>query len=43
MTETAPRFDMDAPDLAGASRSFERRAVQGLELQVLGDGAAQAT
>jgi hypothetical protein len=26
----APRFDMDAPDLEGASRYFERRAVQGL-------------
>lgn len=25
-----PRFDMDAPDIAGASRYFERRAVQGL-------------
>ncbi len=30
MTEYAPRFDMDAPDLQGASRYFERRAVQGL-------------
>jgi hypothetical protein len=30
MTDHAPRFDMDAPDLMGASRYFERRALQGL-------------
>ncbi|MCY1014680.1 hypothetical protein [Pyxidicoccus sp. MSG2] len=30
MTTSVSRFDMDAPDLEGASRYFERRAVQGL-------------
>ncbi|MCP3140848.1 hypothetical protein [Pyxidicoccus xibeiensis] len=30
MTANAPRFDMDAPDVEGASRYFERRAMQGL-------------
>jgi hypothetical protein len=30
MAAHAPRFDMDAPDLEGASRYFEHRAVQGL-------------
>jgi hypothetical protein len=30
MSINVPRFDMDAPDLEGASQYFERRAVQGL-------------
>jgi hypothetical protein len=31
MTASVPRFDRDAPDFEGASRYFERRAVQSLD------------